>query len=176
VTGALVLAVVAADQASKSWVVSRLSDGRPFHVIWRLDLILEFNSGSAFSLAQGWAPFLAVVAVLLAGGLVVAIIRSRSTFLALALALVLGGALGNLTDRLFRSHRGAVVDFIALHFWPTFNLADSAIVVGGIAVALSLWRGPRVPLTQPDGDRAASVGTGPPEPSMADPTGERGRP
>ena len=58
-----------------------------------------------------------------------------------ALGLVVGGALGNLSDRVLRSNHGAVVDFIALHFWPTFNVADSCIVVGGILAALLLWRG-----------------------------------
>jgi len=67
----------------------------------------------------------------------------RSTALAVALGLVVGGALGNLTDRVVRHHGGAVVDFIALHFWPTFNVADSCIVVGGILAALLLWRAGR---------------------------------
>jgi signal peptidase II len=53
---------------------------------------------------------------------------------------VIGGALGNLSDRVFRSHHGAVVDFIALHFWPTFNVADSCVVVGSILLVLLLWR------------------------------------
>ena len=72
-----------------------------------------------------------------------AVRRVQSTPIAVALGLVVGGALGNLADRVFRSHHGAVVDFIALHFWPTFNVADSCIVVGGILAAVLLWRGER---------------------------------
>jgi signal peptidase II len=69
----------------------------------------------------------------------VAVLRGVQRWpMALALGLVLGGALGNLTDRVVRGHHGAVVDFVALHFWPTFNVADSCIVVGVLlAVALS---------------------------------------
>ncbi len=62
---------------------------------------------------------------------------------AAALGLVLGGALGNLADRAFRGHHGAVVDFIALHVWPTFNVADSCIVIGGLLIVVSLWRSAR---------------------------------
>jgi signal peptidase II len=139
VAGAVAVVVVAADQASKSWAVHRLSRG-PIHGVWKLDLELTYNSGAAFSFARGWAPVLgglAVIAVLVILG---AVRRVQSTPIAVALGLVVGGALGNLTDRVFRSHGGAVVDFIALHFWPTFNIADSCIVVGGILAAVLLWR------------------------------------
>jgi signal peptidase II len=142
VAGAVAVVVVAADQASKSWAVHRLSRG-PIHVVWKLDLELTYNSGAAFSFAQGWAPVLgglAVIAVLVMLG---AVRRVQSTPIAVALGLVVGGALGNLADRVLRSHRGAVVDFIALHFWPTFNIADSCVVVGGILAALFLWRAER---------------------------------
>ena len=71
--------------------------------------------------------------------LLVMVRHARSNAVAAALGLVVGGALGNLSDRVFRSHHGAVVDFIALHFWPTFNVADSCVVVGGFSGAL-LWR------------------------------------
>ena len=83
---------------------------------------------------------LAVVAVLVLLG---AVRRVQSTAIAVALGLVVGGALGNLADRVFRSNHGAVIDFIALHFWPTFNVADSCIVVGGILAAVLLWRADR---------------------------------
>ena len=66
--------------------------------------------------------------------------RVRSDLLAVSIGLVVGGALGNLADRVLRSHHGAVVDFIALHFWPTFNVADTAIVVGVLWAAFLLWR------------------------------------
>ena len=81
--------------------------------------------------------------------------RVRSLALAVALGLVVGGALGNLADRVVRGNHGAVVDFIALHFWPTFNVADSCIVIGSaILAALVLWR------TGPEPD--STPGTAPP--------------
>jgi len=108
--------------------------------VWKLDLELEFNTGSAFSLMRGWAPILAGVAVAIVVLLLASVRRVRSDLLAASVGLVVGGALGNLADRVFRSHHGAVVDFIAFHFWPTFNLADAAIVVGALWAAFLLWR------------------------------------
>lgn len=129
--------VVAADQATKSWALQRLSHG-PIHVVWKLDLVLSSNTGSAFGLARGWAPVLTAAAGFIVVALLAVLRGVRSWPMALALGLVLGGALGNLADRVLRSNHGAVVDFIALHFWPTFNVADSCIVVGvALAVAFS---------------------------------------
>ena len=102
------------------------------------------NSGAAFSLGTGFTVILTAVAV----GVVVFIVRTagrlRSVGWAIALGMILGGALGNLTDRLFRSPgvgRGHVVDWISLFgpdakYWPIFNLADSAIVCGAILAAI----------------------------------------
>jgi signal peptidase II len=134
--------VVAADQATKTWAVDRLSRGS-IHVVWKLDLQLTYNSGAAFSFARGWGPVFGGLAVVVVLVLLGAVRRVQSTPIAVALGLVVGGAMGNLADRVFRSHHGAVVDFIALHFWPTFNVADSCIVVGGIMAAALLWRGDR---------------------------------
>jgi signal peptidase II len=142
VAGAVAVVVLAADQATKSWAVDRLSRG-PIHVVWKLDLELTYNSGSAFSFAQGWAPVLAGVAVVVVLVLLGAVRRIDSTAIAVALGLVVGGALGNLADRVVRSNRGSVIDFVALHFWPTFNVADASIVVGGIMAAVLLWRADR---------------------------------
>jgi signal peptidase II len=139
---AVAIVVVAADQASKTWAVHRLSRGS-IHVVWKLDLVLTYNSGAAFSIARGWAPVLGGLAVVVVLVLLGAVRRVQSTPLAVALGLVVGGALGNLADRVFRSNHGAVIDFIALHFWPTFNVADSCIVVGGVMAAVLLWRADR---------------------------------
>jgi signal peptidase II len=139
---AVAAVVVAADQLTKTWAVHRLSHG-PIHVIWKLDFELTYNSGSAFSLLQGWAPVFAVLAVVAVVVLLRVVGRARSTALSVALGLVVGGALGNLADRVVRPDRGAVVDFVALHFWPTFNLADACIVTGGILAAVLVWRGER---------------------------------
>jgi signal peptidase II len=83
------------------------------------------------------------VAALAAIGLMAMVRRASSAGQAAALGLILGGALGNLCDRLFRGDHGAVVDFVALHFWPTFNVADASIVVGCALLLVSLVRGPR---------------------------------
>ncbi len=139
VAGAVACCVVAVDQLTKSWAVSRLSGG-DFHVFWKLDFVLEYNTGSSFSFAQGWAPVIGGAAAVVVAILLVMVRHARSNAVAEALGLVIGGALGNLSDRVFRSHHGAVVDFIALHFWPTFNVADSCVVVGSILLVILLWR------------------------------------
>ena len=136
----VVAAVLLADQLSKWWAVSRLPSGS-VHVLWRLDLTLSLNTGSAFSLFQGDTPFIVVVAAGLIVVLLVMVWRSPTLGRAAILGLILGGALGNLSDRLFRGVHGAVVDFIDFHFWPTFNVADTCITVGCILLAVSLLRG-----------------------------------
>ena len=134
----MALAVVAADQATKSEAEAHLT--RPVHVIGPLGLGLSFNSGSAFSLFTGQASVIAVVAVLLVGVLVWVAWRTTSTAVALAVGLVLGGALGNLADRAVRGHHGAVVDFVTLTHWPTFNVADTCITAGVVVLVVLLWR------------------------------------
>jgi signal peptidase II len=136
------VAVVAADQLTKWWAVTRLADGR-IHVVGSLDLELARNSGASFSLFQGKGFILAPVIVVLVAALAVMVWRSPTAGRAALLGLILGGALGNLSDRLFRDDHGAVVDFVALHFWPTFNLADASVVVGCGLLVVSLVRGPR---------------------------------
>lgn len=161
IAAALAAAVVVADQATKSWAVDRLSKG-PIHVVWKLDLELVYNTGSSFGLAQGWAPVLGGLAALFIVGLLAFVRHARGTSLTVALGLVVGGAAGNLADRLFRGHHGAVVDFVALHFWPTFNVADSCIVIGVILAALVTWRAPQEPADSDvtAGGAAASGGDG----------------
>jgi signal peptidase II len=102
------------------------------------------NSGAAFSFAQGATVVFTAVAV----AVIVVIVRTArrldSAAWAIALGLLLGGATGNLADRLFRAPgpgRGAVVDFIDFRVWPVFNLADSAIVVGGLLAVVLSTRG-----------------------------------
>ena len=157
VTAAIVLVV---DQLTKWWVVEQLD--QPVHLVWTLRLVRAYNTGTAFSLGAGLGPFIGLLAVVV----VVVLVRVGRTVVSpvgtIGLGLVLGGALGNLTDRLLRDGhgflRGAVVDFIDLQWWPIFNVADSAIVVGGVLLVLSGFgqparrresgrstRGPRAP-------------------------------
>ena len=142
VAGAVTAAVVLVDQLTKWWAVDRLPSG-PIHVIGTLDLELSRNTGSAFSLFEGQGFVLAAVAVVLIGALSVMVWRAPSLGRAAMVGLILGGALGNLSDRVFRSDHGAVIDFVDFHFWPTFNVADSAITVGCVLLVISLFRMPR---------------------------------
>jgi signal peptidase II len=137
--------VVVADVVSKAIVVATLSDRAPVHVINHvLTLLVTRNSGAAFSIGTGAT----VLFTLVAAGVVVVIVRTARSLAsrgwAISLGLLLGGALGNLTDRIFRSPgplRGHVVDWIQLPHWPVFNLADSAIVAGGALAVLLAMRG-----------------------------------
>jgi signal peptidase II len=166
--GSVAVVVVVVDQLTKSWAVRRLSHG-DIHIVWKLDLELTFNSGASFGLARGWAPVIGGVAVTAVVLLLAAVRQVRSDALAVALGLVIGGAMGNLSDRIFRGHHGAVVDFIALHFWPTFNVADSCIVVGAVTAALLVSRrdppvpqssGPSPAYARETGDHDADAGSG----------------
>lgn len=134
-------AVVAADQVTKSLAVEDLAT-HSVHVIGPLNLVLTYNSGVAFSLLTGLTLPIVVVVVSVVG-LLAWLARGVPTLPGcVAIGAVLGGALGNLSDRLFRGHGGSVVDFIATGFWPTFNLADASIVIGCVALFLVLWRHP----------------------------------
>lgn len=139
----IVVAVVAIDQLTKVWAVSALSDG-PISIVGdTVELQLSRNTGGAFSLFQGFTPLLAVLAVAVAVGLGWVLSRARDPVVIVALSLVLAGAIGNLCDRVFRSPsflRGAVVDFVKIGPWPSFNVADSAITIGAILLVLWGWR------------------------------------
>lgn len=131
--------VVAADQLSKSLAQSSLESGN-VHVLGPLDLELSYNPGVAFSLGQGLSPSIVEAGVLV----VVAILAFNASFQnrtsTAAAGLVIGGALSNLADRLFRGHGGAVIDWIHLSHWPTFNVADSCVVLGVALLILANLR------------------------------------
>ncbi|HEY8216477.1 MAG TPA: signal peptidase II [Acidimicrobiia bacterium] len=144
--GAIVVGVVAIDQLTKAWAVAALEDGPASIIGGDVELRLSRNTGGAFSLFQGFTPLLAVVAVALTVLLVRALRRTDDTWIVVALALVLGGAIGNLIDRVARSPgflRGAVVDFVSVDDFPTFNVADSAITVGAVLLVLRIAFGER---------------------------------
>jgi signal peptidase II len=132
-------AVVAADQVTKSLAVASLAD-RIVHVVWTLQLNLSFNSGLAFSQGRGLTPVITVAGLVLVAGLLWFARHVSDRTLAVALGLVLGGACGNLADRLVRGNGGAVIDFLDLQWWPVFNLADVAISCGAILLVLRSLR------------------------------------
>jgi signal peptidase II len=139
----VVLAVVALDQLTKTWALHHLRNG-PHHVLWTLRLDLTFNTGIAFSQAAGSTALVTVVALGVVALLLVIARRTHGSATAVALGLVIGGALGNLVDRVIRHHSGGVIDFIDLRWWPVFNVADAAITVGvAVAILRSLLVGAR---------------------------------
>ena len=132
--------IVAADQLTKWWALSALDDGHDIDLFWTLRLHLVFNRGSAFSTGEGFGPLIGVLALVIVVALAVFVRRVDDARVVTVLGVIGGGALGNLIDRIFRNGDGflggAVVDFVDLQWWPVFNLADAAIVVGGAALVL----------------------------------------
>ena len=141
----IAVVVLAVDIVTKVVAVAQLEDRAPVEILGGLVYLqLVRNPGAAFSLATGYTWVLTIVAIAVVVVIVRVARRLRSTGWAVALGLVLGGALGNLTDRLFRSPgplHGHVVDVVSLfapdgRVWPVFNLADSSIVSGGVLLVL----------------------------------------
>ncbi len=130
------------DLATKSWAVSALSNREPVKIIGSL-LQLTFirNPGAAFSFATGSTVLFSLFALAVIAAITYIAPRIIHRGWALVLGLLLGGVLGNLSDRIFRSPgflQGHVIDWIELPHWPIFNVADSAIVVAaGISIILS---------------------------------------
>jgi signal peptidase II len=173
--GVLIVVAAAAyvlDLVSKLLVVAKLANHDPIHLIGTVvQLTYIRNSGAAFSLGVGYTAAFSLIAVVV----VVAIIRvSRrlySAAWAVALGLLLGGALGNLTDRIARSpgfFRGWVVDFIDVPHFAVFNLADSAISVGGVLMVLLAFRGLHPDGTDERSARVAPAAADEPEQAAAD--------
>lgn len=138
--------IVALDQGAKYLALHGLDYGEPVTLLPVLDLTLQYNPGAAFSFlsdASGWQRwFFILIAVSISALLVVWISRvGRSDrLLSASLACILGGAIGNVIDRL---HLGHVVDFISVHWWsqayfPAFNVADSSITVGAALMLLDM--------------------------------------
>ena len=132
---------MALDQLTKQLATAHLAGGRHVDVIeGMVRLRLVHNPGGAFGLFQG-IPGLFLVATL--GIIAVILIWARkleNPRWSVPLGMVLGGGLGNALDRLLRDTDGAVVDFIDLHVWPVFNVADMAIVCGALAILVTGWR------------------------------------
>ena len=136
---ALVGAVVlTADQITKLWARTALADGGVEVIPGFLRFHLGENPGSAFSLFQGLGPLLGLAAAAASVFILVIVERAGARLEVAGLSLILGGAVGNLADRVMKGPwlTGTVTDFIDFSFWPNFNLADSAITLG---VAGMLW-------------------------------------
>lgn len=134
---------MALDQITKHLAVSRLDDG---HVVEVIDGVLTFrlgfNPGGAFGIGQGQPWFFLIASIVIAVMVIVLARKVEDPRWVIPLGCILGGGVGNLTDRIVRNPGGRVVDFIDLQVWPLFNVADSAIVVG---VALLFWLSFRTP-------------------------------
>lgn len=125
------------DRLSKIWVLDSLV-GNPITVVKNFFYLRHLeNEGAAFSILQGKTLLLTVLTSIVALALVYVLVKNKNRFLRATLSLILGGALGNLYDRIFR---GSVVDFLEFHFgsyvFPTFNIADSLVVIGTIMLAI----------------------------------------
>jgi signal peptidase II len=121
--------VVVVDQVTKSLAVHDLASG-PVHLIGPISFALAYNTGVAFSLFTGVGLPVVLLALCLVGLVIWFARGTPSRTGSVAIGLVAGGAMGNLSDRLFRDDGGAVVDFIHTGFWPTFNVADASVVCG----------------------------------------------
>ena len=126
--------VLALDQITKAIAVGKLEPGEPVELFWTLQLNLIRNAGASFSIGQNLTPVIAVIAII--ASIVIAYlglveVNPKIKFL---YGVVLGGVLGNVTDRIFRHGdgflSGQVVDFLDLQWWPIFNVADVALVIG----------------------------------------------
>jgi signal peptidase II len=150
--------VLALDATSKALVVANLTPGEPVHVIGDiLEWNLLRNPGAAFSVGTSYTVIFTLLAIGVVGYVIRTARKLRSTGYAIAFGLLLGGASGNLADRLLRAPgvlRGNVVDWIEVtRYYPVFNLADSAICCAGALFVILVMLGYRIDGTR--GDRAA---------------------
>ena len=141
--------VIVLDQLSKAWITGHFVFGERLYVLNVFDLVLAHNTGAAFSFlhdAGGMQRWLFSIIAIVASVWIIWLLRRHSTqtIFALALSLILGGALGNLIDRIAY---GYVVDFLSFHwnehYFPAFNVADSAITCGAFLLILDSFRGVR---------------------------------
>ena len=132
--------VLLLDQLTKAWALRALDDEH-IDLVWTLRLNLTFNTGAAFSQGEGLGPFIGVAAAAVVIGLLWSGRAVPNRTGAVAMGMILGGALGNLCDRAFREGDGllggAVVDFIDFQWFPVFNVADIAVVGGAMLLVLA---------------------------------------
>ena len=142
----LALVVLVLDIATKRWVESLLLHGQQIPLTGFFNLVLTYNTGAAFSFlsdASGWQRWFFSAIAASASGLIIYLLRKHAAdkLFCIALSLILGGALGNLWDRISLGH---VVDFLDFHVsnyhWPAFNVADSAIFLGAMLLIIDSFR------------------------------------
>jgi signal peptidase II len=132
--------VLVLDQVTKELALGALDDG-PFDLIEGvLRFNLTFNSGGAFGFGQDLPGLFLVATIGIVGTILVVARKVTDARWLVPLGCVLGGGLGNAYDRVFRDLGGGVVDFIDLHVWPVFNVADMAIVTGAVIMFILGWR------------------------------------
>jgi signal peptidase II len=135
--------IIVLDQLSKAWALRDLADGHIIHVIWTLQFNLTYNRGMAFSRGTGLGPVIGVMALVVVVMLLLSLRRADNSLTRLATGLIIGGAIGNILDRLFRGSgwmRGAVIDFIDFQWWPVFNIADMAIMIGAATMIVAMLK------------------------------------
>ncbi len=140
--GGIAGTVVAADLFTKRLAAIRFVDERLEVIPGFLELTYHENPGAAFSLFQSGGPFLAVAAVVIVSILLFSLRTERPTIEVAAYGFVMGGALGNLADRVFRAESlldGKVIDWISLWFIPTFNIADASITAAVTLLVIGAW-------------------------------------
>ena len=138
--------VIVVDQLTKYWAINALTDDRRIHVLWTLQLNLTYNSGMAFSKGSGLGPVIGVVAILVVIALVISLRRVTNTRALMSTGLIIGGAIGNIIDRLFRGDawlHGSVIDFIDFQWWPIFNVADMCVMIGAAMMLFGVSRSSR---------------------------------
>ena len=169
---AVAFVVYLLDQVTKAVAVARLEGRPPVRVLGDLvQLTLVRNPGAAFSTGTSYTIVLSLVALTATVVVLVLARRLRNPLWAFGLGCLLGGVLGNLTDRVLREPsvlRGHVVDFIALPHWPVFNVADMSINIAAAVIIIQALRGvphsgerASAPPTSRDGDTSDDEGTGP---------------
>ncbi|MCT1386475.1 signal peptidase II, partial [Brachybacterium sp. p3-SID1565] len=141
IVGVLAAVLAVLDQVSKTWAEANLDELDPQPFLGEvLQLTLLYNSGAAWGMGSKITPVVTALQIAIAIGVIVFSVKAvRSPWYTLAMGLILGGALGNIHDRLLRPpgpFRGEVVDFLQLPNWPVFNVADMAVVGGAVLVVL----------------------------------------
>ena len=136
---AIATLAVLADQITKAWALDHLADGHVDHVVWTLQFNLAFNNGMAFGRGQGWGPVIGVLATVFVVVMLLSLGRQSGRVARWSTGLIIGGAVGNIVDRVFRGDgfmHGSVIDFIDFQWFPIFNVADICINVGGALMVI----------------------------------------